>query len=216
MLVMPSNNSKAIVHYWAGLGYPIGWLFTPEGGQVREPLPWMPYAVDNGRFSVWSKGHMWNETDFLAMLDHYNEAIIKPLWAVVPDCVGDRDETLREWERWFPVLSKSYDLNWAFCVQDGMSPSDVPTEASVIFVGGTAVWKLRTLEMWASSFNRIHVGAVNSFRILMLCKELGIESTDGTGWFRSPQRTDSLERFFKVQSGEIKIPKQIEFAYENA
>ena len=53
MIVMPSNNAKGIVHYWAGLGYPVGWLFTPENC-VREPVPWMPYAIDNGRFSVWN------------------------------------------------------------------------------------------------------------------------------------------------------------------
>jgi len=50
MIVMPSNNAKGIVHYWAGRGYPVGWLFTPEKGSVREPVPWIPYAVDNGRF----------------------------------------------------------------------------------------------------------------------------------------------------------------------
>ena len=67
MIVMPSNNAKGIVHYWAGLGYPVGWLFTPENC-VREPVRWMPYAIDNGRFSVWSAGKEWNEFDFTTML----------------------------------------------------------------------------------------------------------------------------------------------------
>ena len=75
MIVMPSQNSKGIVHYWAGLGYPVGWLFTPEGA-VREPLPWMPYAIDNGRFAVWSAGKEWNEFEFTKMLDYYNETIL--------------------------------------------------------------------------------------------------------------------------------------------
>ena len=150
MIVMPSNNSKGIVHYWAGLGYPVGWLFTPEGA-VREPIPWMPYAIDNGRFAVWSSGKDWNERNYLKMLDYYNETILKPRWVVVPDTVGDRDGTLREWEKWHPTLDQSYDLPWAFCVQDGMTPEDVPTEADVVFVGGTMQWKLRNLTLWTNA-----------------------------------------------------------------
>lgn len=211
MIVMPSNNAKGIVHYWAGLGYPVGWLFTPENC-VREPVSWIPYAIDNGRFSVWSAGKEWNEFDFTKMLDYYNETILKPRWVVVPDCVGDRDETLREWDKWYPILKQSYDHTWAFCVQDGMTPADVPSEAEVVFVGGTKEWKLRNLVMWTESFDRVHVGAINSFKVLMRCQELGVESTDGTGWFRGPKMTEALERYFKVQSGEIKLPNQTEFA----
>ena len=67
MIVMPSNNSKGIVHYWAGLGYPVGWLFTPESA-VREPVPWIPYAIDNGRFAVWSSGKNGTSMIFLECL----------------------------------------------------------------------------------------------------------------------------------------------------
>ena len=82
MIVMPSNNAKGIVHYWAGQGYPVGWLFTPEGS-VREPVPWIPYAVDNGRFAVWSSGKDWCEHAFLKLLDYYNETILKPRFVKV-------------------------------------------------------------------------------------------------------------------------------------
>ena len=145
MIVMPSADSSGTVHYWAGKGYPVGWLFAPKSH--REPVRWMPYAIDNGRFSVWSAGKEWNEFDFTKMLDYYNETILKPRWVVVPDSVGNRDETLREWDRWYPILKQSYDHTWAFCVQDGMTPADVPSEAEVVFVGGTKEWKLRNLVM---------------------------------------------------------------------
>lgn len=209
MIVMPSNNSKGIVHFWAGRGYPVGWLLTPEGGSVREPVPWIPYAVDNGRFAVWSSGKKWNERSFLNLLDLYNTMPNKPRFVNVPDEVGDASETKRMWDKWFPILSHSYDFTWAFCVQDGMRVSDVPEEAGVVFVGGTMEWKLRNLKTWTNSFPRVHVGAVNTFKNLLRCKELGVESCDGTGWFRHPKRTEDLAKYFAVSSGEISLPDQL-------
>lgn len=212
MIVMPSQNSKNIVHYWAGKGYPVGWLMSPEGS-VREPLSWMPYAVDNGRFAVWSSGKEWNERSFLMLLDYYNVTEFKPRFVNVPDVVGNRDETLKMWDRWYPALEQSYDMDWSFCVQDGMTPVDVPSEASLVFVGGTMEWKLRNLRKWTDNFDRVHVGAVNSMKNLLLCKELGVESCDGTGWFRGPKMTATLERYFKVQSGEESLPNQMEMSW---
>ena len=209
MIVMPSNNAKGIVHYWAGKGYPVGWLFTPEKGSVREPVPWMPYAVDNGRFAVWSSDKEWKERDFLKLLDYYNETILKPRFVNVPDEVGDADETKRMWDKWYPILTQSYDLTWSFCVQDGMTPDDVPAEASIVFVGGTMEWKLRNLTMWTDSFDRVHVGAVNTLKNLLRCRELGVESCDGTGWFRSPKMTDALIKYFQINAGEIELPDQM-------
>lgn len=206
---MPSQNAKGVVHYWAGKGYPIGWLFTPEGA-IREPVPWIPYACDNGRFAVWDKGLEWKEQSFLRMLESYATHPIKPLWVVVPDQVGDRDETLRQWDKWYPQLDKGFDLNFAFAAQDGMVPADVPSEAEVVFVGGTFKWKWRNLEAWTQAFPRIHVGRVNTLRHLLHCQDLGVDSVDGTGWFRSPRRTDDLHKYFRLQAGEEVRHDQLE------
>ncbi len=43
-----------------------------------------------------------------------------------------------------------------------------------------------------------------------LCKELGVESCDGTGWFRGPKMTDTLHRYFRIQAGEEKLPDQMQ------
>jgi hypothetical protein len=80
-------------------------------------------------------------------------------------------------------------------VQDGMTPADVPKECAVVFVGGTTSWKWRSLPMWASSFSRVHVGRVNSIRLLLMAENAGAESCDGTGWFRDPRRTKELESY---------------------
>ena len=211
MIVMPAQNSKGRVHYWAGKGFPVGWLFTPEGG-IREPVEWIPYAIDNGRFAVWSSGGDWNERKYMNCLEEYSSRIMQPRWIVVPDSVGDRDETLREWERWHPVLESNFNLEFAFVAQDGMTPEDVPSEATIVFVGGTSVWKWRNLQMWVENFERVHVGAVNSLKALLTCEEKGVESVDGTGWFRSPHRSDVLEKFFKIQAGEESLPDQMTLA----
>ena len=209
MYVMPSNNNKSILHFWAGKGYDVGWLFSPDAG-TRFPFPWMTYAIDNGRFSVWDRGTEWNEQTFLSMVEHYATIPHRPRWVAVPDVVSDRDETLREWERWFPVLSSSFDVPFAFVAQDGMSPDDVPSEASVVFVGGSYVWKWRNLKTWTEAHDRVHVGRVNSFEHLIYCRSLGVESVDGTGWFRHPKRTDDLEKFLRIDAGEQKHPEQLE------
>ena len=210
MLVMPSNNHKANVHYWAGKGYSIGWLLSPRDDAPRPVCEWLPYSIDNGRFAVWQKKTEWAEHSFITYLEFYAEQSLKPNWVVVPDCVGDKDKTLQEWEKWQPVLV-DYGIPLAFCVQDGMMPQDVPNNADVVFVGGTFAWKWSNLHFFTQSFENVHVGRVNTFRHLQTCKELGATSCDGTGWFRHSNRWQTLEKWFKIQSGELQ-PDQLEFA----
>lgn len=186
MIVMPANNSKAEVHYLAGR-YPgkVGWLFSPGG--FRSPLSWMPYALDNGKFSVWSQGEEWDEEGYIAFIERFAKEKIKPRWALVPDVVADRIATLREWVRWASRL-RALGYSLAFAVQDGMQPADVPSEADVVFVGGTTKWKWQTVPMWTANFPRVHVGRVNTLRWLRVCDRFGVESCDGTGWFRGDQK----------------------------
>lgn len=208
MIVMPSNHSKGIVHYWAGRGYPVSWLLTPAECLKTPICNYMPYAIDNGRFAVWSSGKEWNEDFFIKYLDFYSGYETKPSWVVVPDAVGDRDKTLQEWEHWKPCL-EGYGIPLAFVVQDGMTFSDVPEDADIVFVGGTFAWKWENIRTWTDNFDRVHVGRVNTFNHLKTCHELGVESADGTGWFRHPDRWRSLENFFKWQNGELEL-KQME------
>lgn len=184
LMVMPSNNSSSIVHYWAGK-YPgrIGWLIGPTGMQKTKLREWMPFALDNDAFGAWTKGTPWNEPMWLSMLDTLcHDSEFTPRWVLVPDVVADRDATLHKWDKYSGIAGQ---FGWplAFAVQDGMVPSDVPDDC-VIFVGGTTKWKWDNLEMWASMGRRIHVGRVNEVKKLIICERLGIESVDGTGWMR--------------------------------
>ncbi len=207
---MPANNSKGVVHYWAGAFGQVGHLYSP--GPMRGPWPWLPYALDNGAFPAFTAGTPWNERAYVRLLCWAAFAPIAPRWALVPDVVADREATLTSWDRWAPKVSV-LRCPLAFAVQDGMTPDDVPRAADVIFVGGSTKpgsmrgWKWDTLPMWCAAFPRVHVGRVNGYAGLVRCAEAGAESCDGTGWFRGDARQlAGLERFLKEQHAGLHPP----------
>lgn len=185
---MPANNSSAIMHYWMG-AHPgkIGWLLGPSGWGKCRLQPWIDYALDNDAFAAWSSGTIWEEAPWLDMLERARRyKPTKPRWVLVPDSVGNKVETQKLWQKYAPIAAQ-YGWPLAFAVQDGMTPEDVPSDAEVVFVGGTTNWKWKNLTMWTDRFRRVHVGRVNELRRLLTCERLGVESVDGTGWFRDSQ-----------------------------
>jgi hypothetical protein len=186
MIVMPSNNSSSIIHYWAGkyenCPRKIGWLVGPNAMTKTTLRPWIPFACDNDAFSAWVHKTPWCEESWLNMLCRIKKSGLNPLWILVPDVVADKEATLKKWSIYSPI-AKSFGWPLAFAVQDGMTPDDVPDEC-LIFVGGTTEWKWDTVPMWAATGRRVHVGRVNSIEKVVLCENLGVESVDGTGWMR--------------------------------
>lgn len=184
MIVMVSNHASWRTHYLQGRYGGLGQLLPPHG--LSKVFPHLPYALDNGAFSAWKNGEPWMEEKYVKMLDHIYEAPRQPLWAVVPDVVTDSEATFRMWDEWAPVVGEK-GFSKAFAVQDGMTPEAVKAsnvEADIIFVGGSTEFKWSTLAAWTDSFPRVHVGRVNGLRDLMRCHEQGVESCDGTGFFR--------------------------------
>jgi hypothetical protein len=159
----------------------LGHLFSP--GYQKGPHEFMPYALDNGAYA---RGDNWDEAGWKRMLDWAKLSGQPPRWIIVPDVVGNRDGTLDKWWKYAPVAER-YGWPLAFAVQNGMTLKDVPSDASVVFVGGTLDWKWKTLEMWCERFPRVHVGRVNSYKRLWQCHDSGAESCDGTGWMRGDQ-----------------------------
>jgi hypothetical protein len=122
-MVMPSNNGKAVVHYWAGrYAGLLGHLYSPEG--FRGPFPWLPYALDNGAFGAFTNGTAWDADAFLALCNRAAAGPQAPRWVVVPDVVGDRAATLARWDEWAPRLRRLYGWPLALAVQDGMTADD--------------------------------------------------------------------------------------------
>jgi hypothetical protein len=182
MIVMPANNSSGLVHYLAGK-YPgkIGWMLAPGG--FKEPREWLPYVIDNGKYSSWENKSEWNEDGFFDLLDRCKLSRFKPDWVAVPDEVANRDQTLWLWNQYEQRI-KMYGWRLAFVVQDGMTPNDVPDSADVVFVGGSTKWKWRNVALFCATFPRVHVGRVNWVDKLEFCERVGVESCDGTGFFR--------------------------------
>ena len=182
---MPGNNAGMMVGYLAGR-WPgrIGWILSPGGW--KTPVNFIPYAIDNGAFPAWTKKEAFNESAFYAHCRKVVGRTHKPIWIAVPDVVANREATLESWHLHYPRVSEICP-RLAFVVQDGMSPADVPDNADVVFVGGTTEWKWDSLRMWTENFPRVHVGRVNTDRMLWMAHDCGAESCDGTGWFRGDQ-----------------------------
>jgi len=109
---------------------------------------------------------------------------IMPLWALVPDVVGNREATLERWARYAGAV-RQLGFRPAFAVQNGMTFEDVPDEDCVLFIGGDDAFKDAAIAPWCARYpGRVHVGRVNTWDRLVACWRAGAVSVDGTGWFR--------------------------------
>lgn len=203
---MPANNSCGLVHYLAGQ-YPgkIGWIFSPGG--FKEPRVWLPYVIDNGKYTSWESGKEWNEEAFFELLDRCRLSKYHPDWVTVPDEVSDREKTLWLWNQYERRI-KMYGWRLAFVVQDGMTPNDVPESADVVFVGGTTKWKWRNVALFCATFPRVHVGRVNWVDKLEYCERVGAESCDGTGFFRGGPDSTQAKQLVDFISGHRRESEQ--------
>lgn len=209
MLVMVSNNAKCYVHYLAGKyeGY-LGHLYSP--GAFKTPQTYLPYALDNGVYSNFIHNTTWDDKAFLAHLEKANSYNQKPLWVVVPDEVGNRDATLKKWDIWYPKIYKEFKIKTAFALQDNMTEKDIPKEADVLFIGGTTKFKRIAIQEFAGKHPHIHVGRINTERWLWYCKRFGVESSDGTGWFRGdPKQTGGLVNFLDHMKNNKPEPAEL-------
>ncbi len=185
MLIMPANNLSGICHYFAGK-YPgkIGMLNTPHS--YKKPPFYMPYALDNGCFTNW------DEKRFFLMLTKTNLLKQKPIFVCVPDVVADAEATNRLWRKY----NSQINFPLAFVVQDGHEPQDVPKKAFAVFVGGSTDWKLSTAHKFKSD-KWLHIGRVSTGTRMGWAERIGVDSIDGTGFFRGRGRQyyDFIEYF---------------------
>lgn len=186
---------RGYVHYLCGR-FPgrAGYLFLPlkHFGYTTPPY-YMPYAADNGAYTKWSEKH------FMEMLILFRKFAKSPLWVVVPDVVGNAEQTMRMWHEWKDRVS-SFGYPLAFACQDGMEPQDVPKEAFCAFIGGTTEWKLANAERFKRVCNWLHIGRVSTGARLKWAERIGADSCDGTGWFRegmNGNRVNALIEYFE-------------------
>ena len=199
MRVYLANHSSLELGYLQGKYGQIGWLLSPQSYGVTKQRAFMPMAFDNDAYSAYQNKTEWDEGAWYAMLDRMEKDKVNPEWVLVPDVVGDKKSTLANFFLYREAISRR---GWpvAMAVQDFMVPQDIPCTVDVIFVGGTTSWKWKSLPMWAQAFSRVHCGRVNSLEKLETCRRWGVESVDGTYWFRfrKPEEyLQDLESFFK-------------------
>lgn len=197
MVMWPANFGsafKSMQHTWP---HRLGWLIGPS--YWARPWEGLAYALDNDAYICFRNGIEWNEKEWLKMLDKASKLPLKPLWAIVPDVVGNREKTIQRWHLHKHQL-ESRGIPKAFAVQDRMEISDVPADADVVFVGGTTAWKWGTVHQWCANFPRVHIGRVRTKR-LTLCHHIKAESCDGSGWFRNGQNGRQVRLLHAFMSG---------------
>jgi len=206
---MPANSTGWFWHCLARETGRIGHLYSP--GAQRGPWPWFPYALDNGAFSCWDQkanvfsDELWaqRESAWRHLVYWASSATQRPLWAIIPDTVGNAEATFAKWDKYYGYV-RDAEIPAALAVQNGMTVEQVKSlkpGPSVICVGGTTEWKWSTIEMWAKAFPRVHLLRCNSPTKLKYLEDLGVESCDGTGWNRGDKdQTLGLETWAREKS----------------
>lgn len=154
-------------------------------GQLASPLTnyalWPgPYAADNGCFA------RFDPDAYRRMLSRLRDDG-RALWVTAPDVVGSARRTMETFRAWYPELE---GLPIALVAQDGMEDLEVPWGLlSALFIGGTDAWKeshaAEALVKAAQLMEkRTHVGRVNMPRRAARCREMGVDSIDGSGLVR--------------------------------
>lgn len=183
MVMIANQTGMEIGHLATKYAGSLGHLYSPAGR--AGPFHWMPFALDNGAYGAFKNKKEWDveeRRDFLRWAALSGE---RPLWAVVPDVVGKRKETIARWREYVGEVAR-YGFRPAFAVQDDMTFADVPSPDCAIFIGGSdnESWKDRAIGPWAKAFpGRVHVARVNGSERLLACHRAGVVSVDGTGWF---------------------------------
>lgn len=157
------------------------------------------YALDNGAFSAYRTNTFFDENTFLKTLDYIYVHEPQPDFISIPDIVaGGRKSYIFSLE-WMSRLPEEY--NYYFVVQDGITTEmmkDIIHMVSGIFVGGTKLWKLRTMSTWitfAHNYNKpCHIGRMSTFKDMDRAFVSGADSIDGSTLVRN-QRLHEINQW---------------------
>lgn len=173
----------------------LGCIDTPLQQNIIHPAD-VDTIADNGCFSA-----KWEHSRWLRWL------IDRPRlyrFVVAPDVFDPsgapcHKETLERWRRYGPIIDR-HGFVPAFVCQVGATAHNIPSDAPVLFLGGTTEWKLgeeaRRITALAKTEGRwVHMGRVNSQRRLVTALEMGCDSVDGTFLTFGPDA--NLERLLR-------------------
>ena len=209
-----------------------GMLLTPDS-YARSRLQYaidnrMPIAIDNGAFAAflqkkdWAESYRWEFVQLVRRASRHAPDLLR--WIVAPDIVAGGLESLelsRSWIKTVQDWSRTASIGKArpiimLPVQDGMTPEDVipildeyPGQLG-IFLGGSTLWKWRTVCKWGKLARErgilYHVARVNTMRSIWHAESCGATSYDGTGVIQYPSTLERLERARAQMSLELMNP----------
>lgn len=111
MLILVSGATRTVARHPE-----CGVFVQPRAGNSLEAIAasGRPWAADNDCFQGLDVDAYWRMLERIARCDRSNL-----LWVVVPDVVGNAQETVNRWIEWHPQL-EYLDLPAAFVGQDGL------------------------------------------------------------------------------------------------
>lgn len=199
-LFLPINGNKRFselcLQYPDNLGYIVGPSY------YQKPRFEIEFVADNDAFRCWRDKLPFDIEGWMAMIRKIEKSGLKPLWVAIPDSVADRDGTLRNWEKFSPMIT---DYPKAFVLQDGMKIGDVP-KTDIYFIGGSTEFKWTTAHFWIKHLPRVHIGRVRTRR-LPYCEKIGAESCDGSGWLRDTVKGSAFQQ---LEAWVMKLNTQYE------
>ena len=161
-------------------------------------------ALDNGAFQAYRKGYPFQESLFLKTIEQCYSIGIMLDFIVCPDIVGGGRRSL---EFSLKYAERLYSVpNLALVVQDDNRTEETPlvkvqdmtpemlsqydlSMFSHIFVGGSVLWKWRTVDSWVKFAHdmkkKLHVGRCGQLKYMKKCEGLGVDSIDSTSIVRN-------------------------------
>jgi hypothetical protein len=155
-----------------------------------------PWILDNGVYSAWRNDEDWTPDDWLATIETCLDKMPRPPdFAVLPDAVGDPEQTIARSRRHADAVPNAWPT--AFAVQDGIDPERAVTVAQdldchYLFVGGTARWKRRAASAFVEATSdtdlAVHIARPSVPDGVLWARELGAVSVDTTSIVTSPEQ----------------------------
>lgn len=149
----------------------------------------MPWALDNGCFLIYDPDAI------LKMLARF-QGVPGCKFCVVPDVVGNHDETLLLFRAWLGTY-QCFGYPPAFVLQNGVSVDTVPWDSiAAVFIGGDTPFKysavVRQIVTEAKRRGKwVHMGRVNSMTRIRYAASIGCDSFDGSGFSMIPGKIAS-------------------------
>jgi len=160
------------------------------------------FAIDNGAYICHLYKTPFPEERFLRLCNMWGNGAD---WIAIPDVVGNGSKTLDLLPIWIDkIKQQSPNARLLLVWQDGITKQDILPyiEKGIgVFVGGTTEAKLKNMS-WIARLcidNDVycHIGRVNSERRVRLCRDIGANSFDGSGWSRFICTLMYLERIIQ-------------------